>query len=570
MRTYWEVNGDGCAYNAEKLPADGTGTLTWTVSGTVEQGDYLDGGALVLPSLSGGYIYRDGTYQWKKIEVKADAPGATIISNPTFDVWHSYLSTGTNTTTVTGVTLQGGLYVVPHGTVTFDGCTFTGQLRVPNGDGAFAVTGCTFTGTTAAQDSNGYVMHYQAAGTLAFTGNTVADGYRRGLNIDNKDLTATVEKNKLGTTTDAGRSAIQISKCVKLAVTGNEIKLNGGNAFTFHETLLGLSAAPKVSISGNKVTGKGYLVYDDAKANDKEFTSDNLKLTYATDNTVAATVDTTQGVKGTTKHKLSGTVATTLHSVDFAAFVKALTDEGYTFDGSKHALAQNGKLTVKWSPVSGCYDKREGHECTVGNVAATANTPKRVNSGLTQFQLFEGESHAVNVKNVAFVYEPAAFTVCENSGWKGTFTAEQAPAGQIFLMNTGNVTFEGCSFDKVVLTSFNCTGTSTVKGCSFKNVYNSYAVKDIRGAKVAVTGCTFENCGAAVMVSSTVKVGAVTISDNIFKNVDVVGTAPESKVGTRGLVQIASSGDYAGTAFDFSDNKATDCGPVLRQLNETV
>ncbi len=212
----------------------------------------------------------------------------------------------------------------------------------------------------------------------------------------------------------------------------------------------------------------------------------------------------------------------------------------------------------------------EGHECTVGNVTATANTPKRVNSGLTQFQLFEGESHAVNVKNVAFVYEPAAFTVCENSGWKGTFTAEQAPAGQIYLMNTGNVTFEGCSFDKVVLTSFNCTGTSTVTNCSFKNVYNSYAVKDIRGKKVAVTGCTFENCGAAVMVSSTVKVEEVTISGNTFKNVDVAGTTPDDKVGTRGLVQIASSGDYADTAFDFSDNKATDCGPVLRQLNETV
>lgn len=258
-------------------------------------------------------------------------------------------------------------------------------------------------------------------------------------------------------------------------------------------------------------------------------------------------------------------------SVDFAAFVDALKAANNTFDGSKHALAQGGKLTVKWSPVSGCYDTREGqHECTVGNVAATANTPKRVNSGLTQFQLFEGESHAVNVKNVAFVYEPAAFTVCENSGWKGTFTAEQAPAGQIYLMNTGNVTFEGCSFDKVVLTSFNCTGTSTVTNCLFKNVYNSYAVKDIRGKKVAVTGCTFENCGAAVMVSSTVKVEEVTISGNTFKNVDVVGTAHESKVGTRGLVQIASSGDYADTAFDFSDNTATDCGPVLRQLNTTV
>lgn len=373
---------------------------------------------------------------------------------------------------------------------------------------------------------------------------------------------------------DAGRSCIQLSSLATADIVGNTLELTGGNAITLHEKLLTLGVVPKVSISGNTVTGTGYLVYDDAVANGKAFTSDNLKLTYATDNVVAATVDTTQGVKDAEKYALSGTVATTLHSVDFAAFAKALTDAGYTFDGSKHARAQNGKLTVKWSPVSGCYDKRgEGHECTVGNVAATANTPKRVNSGLTQFQLFEGESHAVNVKNVAFVYEPAAFTVCENSGWKGTFTAEQAPAGQIFLMNTGDVTFEGCSFDKVVLTSFNCTGTSTVKDCSFKNVYNSYAVKDIRGAKVAVTGCTFENCGAAVMVSmvsSTVKVGAVTISGNTFKNVDVAGTAPDNKVGTRGLVQIASSGDYADTAFDFSGNTATDCGPVLRQLNSTV
>ncbi len=338
MRKYWEVSGDGCAYNAAKLPADRTGTLTWTVSGIVEQGDYLNEGALVLPSLSGGYIYRDGTYQWKKIEVKAAAPGATIISSQTFDVHHSYLSTGTDTTTVTGVTLQGDLYVVPHGTVTFDGCTFTGQLRVPNGDGAFAVTGCTFTGTTAAQDSNGYVMHYQAAGTLAFTGNTVANGYKRGLNIDNKDLTATVEKNKLGTTKDAGRSAIQISTCVKLAVTENEIKLNGGNAITLHENLLTLSAAPEVSISGNTVTGTGYLIYDDAKANDKEFTSDSLKLTYATDNVVAASVDTTKGVKGTTTYGISTAV-----NNEVQHYVATVGTTGYTTLAAALADVAEGK-----------------------------------------------------------------------------------------------------------------------------------------------------------------------------------------------------------------------------------
>lgn len=458
-------------------------------------------------------------------------------------------------------------------------CTFRGRLYVYDnfenqGKMTYSIHNCVFDGSNYSGDSNAYAIFAQCKGgnNLVIKDNAIA-GFARGINIDHANVHATIEGNTISVT-DTGRSCIQLSSLAKADIVGNTLELTGGNAITLHEKLLTLGVVPEVSISGNTVTGTGYLIYDDAKANDKEFTSDNLKLTYATDNTVAATVDTTQGVKDATKYELSGTVATTLHSVDFAAFVKALTDAGYTFDGSTHALAQNGKLTVKWSPKSGCYDNRgEGHECTVGNVTATANTPKRVNSGLTQFQLFEGSSHAVNVKNVAFVYEPAAFTVCENSGWKGTFTAEQAPAGQIFLMNTGDVTFEGCSFDKVVLTSFNCTGTSTVKNCSFKDVYNSYAVKDIRGKKVAVTGCTFENCGAAVMVSmvsSTVKVGAVTISGNNFKNVDVVGTAPDDKVGTRGLVQIASSGDYAGTAFDFSGNTATDCGPVLRQLNTTV
>ena len=453
-------------------------------------------------------------------------------------------------------------------------CTFRGRLYVYDnfenqGKMTYSIHNCVFDGSNYSGDSNAYAIFAQCKGgnNLVIKDNAIA-GFARGINIDHANVHATIEGNKISVT-DTGRSCIQLSSLAKADIVGNTLELTGGNAITLHEKLLTLGVVPEVSISGNTVTGTGYLIYDDAKANDKEFTSDNLKLTYATDNTVAATVDTTQGVKDATKYELSGTVATTLHSVDFAAFVKALTDAGYTFDGSKHARAQNGKLTVKWSPVSGCYDTR-AHVCTVGNVAATANTPKRVNSGLTQFQLFEGSSHAVNVKNVAFVYEPAAFTVCENSGWKGTFTAEQAPAGQIYLMNTGDVTFEGCTFDKVVLTSFNCTGTSTVKGCSFKNVYNSYAVKDIRGAKVAVTGCTFENCGAAVMVSSTVKVGAVTISGNTFTKVDVAGTTPDNKVGTRGLVQIASSGDYADTKFDFSGNTATDCGPVLRQLNETV
>ncbi|HBO65686.1 MAG TPA: hypothetical protein DD628_03285 [Clostridiales bacterium] len=253
--------------------------------------------------------------------------------------------------------------------------------------------------------------------------------------------------------------------------------------------------------------------------------------------------------------------------IDLDTFIKKLVASGYNFDGK---LKNGGKLTVKWSPVSGCYDARTGHTCTVNGVTATGNTPKRVNSGLTQFQLFEGLNTAVTIKNVKFVYEPAAFTVCENSGWKGSFTAEQAPAGQLYFMTTGDVTVESCYFEKVVFTTFNTTGTSTVKDCTFKNIYNNYAIKDIRGGNVSVTGTIIENCGGGIMVSSTGTVSNVTITGNTFNNVDTAGTAPEGKVGTRAILQIASSGKYENTAFDFSGNSATSCGPVIRQLNATV
>ena len=254
------------------------------------------------------------------------------------------------------------------------------------------------------------------------------------------------------------------------------------------------------------------------------------------------------------------------NTIDLAAFVAKLQAANYDFDGSTNGT----KLTVKWSPVSGCYDTRPDHTCTVENATATANTPKRVNNHLTQFQLLEGSSTAVTVKNVKFVYEPAAFTVCMNSGWAGSFTAEQAPAGQLFFLTTGDVTFENCEFEKVVLTTFNTTGTSTVKDCSFKNVYNNYAIKDIRGANVSVTGTTIENCGGGIMVSSNTAVDKVTLTGNTFKDVDVAGTAPEGKVGTRAIIQIASSGTYTDADLDFSGNSATNCGPVVRQLNESA
>ena len=258
--------------------------------------------------------------------------------------------------------------------------------------------------------------------------------------------------------------------------------------------------------------------------------------------------------------------ADTPAEMDLDAFIKAVVAANYNYDG-------NG-VTVKWSPVTGCYDTREGHTCTANSVTATGNTPKRVNSGLTQFQIFEGANVAVTVKNVNFIYTPAGFTVCENSNWKGTFTADQAPAGQLYFMNSGDFTFENCTFDKVVLTNFNGTGTSKVINCEFANVYNNYAIKDIRGANINVTGCTIKDCGGGIMVSQTsadTAVQIVNISNNAFENVDSESTAASGKAGTRGLIQLASSGKYDTAAITLNENFADEnCGPVLRQLNNTA
>ena len=72
------------------------------------------------------------------------------------------------------------------------------------------------------------------------------------------------------------------------------------------------------------------------------------------------------------------------------------------------------------------------------------------------------------------------------------------------------------------------------------------------------------------MVSSIDTVNNVTITGNTFKDVDVAGTAAEGKVGTRAILQIANSGTYTDTAFDFGSNTATGCGPVVRQLNDSA
>ena len=196
-------------------------------------------------------------------------------------------------------------------------CKFNGRLYVYDN---FENTGMTynihdnvFDGTNYSGDSNAYPIFAQCKGgnTLNIKNNNIS-GYARGINIDHANVKAVIEGNTISVT-DPGRSCIQLSSLTTATIKNNTMNLTGGNAITLHEKLLNC-AKPEITVSGNAINGTGYLIYDDATANNKSFTNDNLTLTITQDNTVAKTVDITQGVKGSTKYGMSEIVKTSVEN----------------------------------------------------------------------------------------------------------------------------------------------------------------------------------------------------------------------------------------------------------------
>ncbi len=176
-------------------------------------------------------------------------------------------------------------------------CTLKGIkiYNCSNVGGSYSITNSTLDGTGA--PGNAYAIHLQgnetAPLTITISGNEIS-GYDRGVNIDQKTAQATVSENKISIK-DAGRSCIQLTQLKTTTVSGNTMNLTGGNAITLHENLLNLAAAPKITVSGNDITGNGYLIYEAAKAD----SADKLVLNMS-GNTISDTVDTTKGIKGTT------------------------------------------------------------------------------------------------------------------------------------------------------------------------------------------------------------------------------------------------------------------------------
>ena len=201
--------------------------------------------------------------------------------------------------------------VVSSAEMEIKNCTFHGRLYVYDnfdnkGKMTYNIHDNVFDGTNYSGDSNAYSIFAQCRGgnKLVIKDNNIS-GFARGINIDHANVDATISGNTISIT-DAGRACIQLSSLTKASIEGNTLNLTGGNAITLHSKLLNMSAAPTVSISNNKITGTGYLIYDDAKASDQTFDG-KLNLTMS-GNTVASTVNTTQGVKNGTVYGTSDVV----------------------------------------------------------------------------------------------------------------------------------------------------------------------------------------------------------------------------------------------------------------------
>lgn len=350
------------------VDANGNATLTYTISGTVVYDETDCANLLTMGRKASHYGNGRHLINFKFVGATGkEADTLTVNSDITlpYEWWSEKTTTGIHfeNLTITG-SAPSGLYPSQK---FFEGIDFSVSkcalkgikiYNCSNVEGSYTITDSVLDGTGAPADS--YAIHLQGNETAPLSinikGNTIS-GYDRGINIDQKTAVATIEKNTISVK-DAGRSCIQLSSLATADIVGNTLELTGGNAITLHENLLTLSAAPKVSISGNKVTGKGYLVYDDAVANGRAFTSANLKLTYATDNVVAETVNTTQGVKDSKTYGIStavnnevqhyvATVGTSGYPSLAAAFA-ALSAENHTLTLLKDA-AWDAATPVYWA-----------------------------------------------------------------------------------------------------------------------------------------------------------------------------------------------------------------------------
>ena len=422
------------------------------------------------------------TYTGKAITVKA-ANGANVI----FDMSSAVTLSGAKITfeNVTFDYTNADYTGLQHtDTVVYNNCTINGKICLYANSETF--NGCYFK-----QTSEDYNVWTYGAKKVAFNDCT--------FKCNGKAVNVYIEKSNASD--DA--KTIAVNNCTVNSDKANKAFLNIKNSTQAYDVTLS---------DTNTVNG----LTADGTTGSALYQVETTKVTETTGNPVTVKQQNTAG-EFETVYEVKETVAET--TMDLDAFIKAVEASGYNYDG-------NG-VTVKWSPVTGCYDTREGHDCTAGNVKATGNTPKRVSADYAQYQLFSGLTQNVTIKNVKFVYEPAAFTICANSGWAGSGTVTNL--AELQFENKGDVKLLDCSFDGVAVAVFNDieTASTAVHGCSFTNMTKAgggYAIHYLKGGKIDVSENTFENVYRGMLVQSTVNKGTNIVNNN-FSGIDATNSS---------------------------------------------
>ena len=301
--------------------ANGNATLTYTINGNVVYDETSLSHLLTMGRSSSHYSNGRHLINFRFVGATGrDNDTLTVNSNMTlpYEWWGEKVTTSISfeNLTITG-TAPNGLYpsqaYFEGIDFTVDHCTLKGIkiYNCSNVTGTYTITNSTLDGTGAAKDA--YAIHLQGNETAPLTiniKNNTISSYDRGINIDQNTATATIEGNTISIQ-DSGRSCIQLTRLAATEIKGNTLNLTGGNAITLHELLAKLAAAPAITVTGNEITGEGYLIYDDAMASGTPLDADKLTLTYENNTITPAagkTISTTEGVKGSNKFALGSYV----------------------------------------------------------------------------------------------------------------------------------------------------------------------------------------------------------------------------------------------------------------------
>lgn len=315
-------------------------------------------------------------------------------------------------------------------------CTFSGRVYVyvnfeNYGVMTYNIHDNVFDGTNYSGDSNAYAIFAQCKGgnNLIIKNNKIS-GFARGINIDHENINAVIEGNDI-TITDSGRSCIQLSSLASTSISNNNIKLTGGNAYTLHEKLLKMSKTPVIRISGDKITGNGYLIYDDAVANNSTFTTENLSLTF--DNVeIADTVNTTTGVKGGNKYENSPVVKEAVSGASSA--IATIGGVGYASLAEAIAAAKDGDTVTLLADITEDVVINKNITFDLGGKTIT-------NTGAGKATLTVASGATATVKNGSIVGGASYYNIQNN----GTailegITATAGNTGSSMIDNWGTLT----------------------------------------------------------------------------------------------------------------------------------